>query len=189
MRKLTMEELNRLEVQDFRQMEKFPVTIVLDNIRSQQNIGSVFRTADAFGLEGILLCGISATPPHREIQRSALGATESVHWEYFPETIEACRMLKDKGYLLYGVEQTDESLFLQDFSPVTGRKTALVFGNEVNGIDEKLLSLLDGCLEIPQFGTKHSLNISVSAGIVIWAIVEKLFQKDETLGERMRRIF
>jgi 23S rRNA (guanosine2251-2'-O)-methyltransferase len=181
MRKLTMEELNRPDISGFRQLAKFPVMIVLDNIRSHQNIGSVFRTADAFRLEGILLCGISATPPHREIHRSALGATESVHWEYFATAVEACNSLKNQGYLVYGVEQTDESIFLHDFTPPGNRKMALVFGNEVNGIHDDLLPLIDGCLEIQQFGTKHSLNISVSAGIVIWDIVEKLFQKDETL--------
>jgi 23S rRNA (guanosine2251-2'-O)-methyltransferase len=189
MRKLTMEELNRTDVAGFREMTKIPLLIVLDNIRSQQNIGSVFRTADAFRLEGICLCGISATPPHREIHRSALGATESVHWEYFETTPEACIALKERGFLLFGVEQTDESNFLHEFEPPPGRKMALVFGNEVNGIEDAVLPLLDGCLEIPQFGTKHSLNISVSVGIVVWDIVEKMFQKDETLRDGLRRIF
>jgi len=144
------------------------VVIVLDNIRSQNNIGSVFRTADAFRLEAICLCGISATPPHREIHKTALGATDSVNWKYFPETPAALTSLNKEGYILLGVEQTNNSTLLHLFKPQKKKKYALIFGNEVNGLGEAVIPLLDGCIEIPQYGTKHSLNISVAAGIVIW---------------------
>ncbi len=155
---------------EFREGKKMPVVVVLDNIRSQQNIGSVFRTSDAFRVEAIHLCGISATPPHREIHRTALGATESVAWKYFPTVVHAVRSLQSEGYMVYGVEQTDQSISLHDFQPPHDRKFALVFGNEVQGISDEVVGLLDGCVEIPQFGTKHSLNIAVSAGIVLWHI-------------------
>jgi tRNA G18 (ribose-2'-O)-methylase SpoU len=176
MRKLTTDELNRLSVNQFREQNKMPFRIVLDNIRSLQNIGSVFRTSDAFRLEGICLCGITATPPHREIHRSALGATESVSWQYFPTTLEALQHLKSLDYFIIGIEQTDQSTGLREFMPPAGRKCALVFGNEVNGLSEEILPLLDACVEIPQFGTKHSFNVAVSAGIVIWDLFVKTKQ-------------
>ncbi|MDD4603933.1 MAG: RNA methyltransferase [Bacteroidales bacterium] len=178
MKKLTMPELNRLTVEEYKAAEKTPIVIVLDNIRSQHNIGSVFRTADAFRLEGILLCGITATPPHREIQKTALGATESVPWQYFDNTIDACTKLINEGYHLLAIEQVTGSIPLYDFQPAKDQKLAIIFGNEVSGVREDALSMATGCLEIPQFGTKHSFNISVSAGIVIWDIFSKLnYQK------------
>lgn len=171
-RKLRTDELGRLSVEDFRLTEKIPVTVVLDDIRSAMNVGSVFRTADAFALEKIVLCGITATPPNREITKTAIGATESVLWEYVGEIETAIHRLRDTGYQVIAVEQTDSSVSLEGFSP-KGGKTALVFGNEVEGIRNSVLSLSDVCLEIPQFGTKHSLNISVCAGIVIWELSKR----------------
>lgn len=144
------------------------MVLVLDNVRSMMNTGSVFRTADAFLLEGIYLCGITATPPHREIHKTALGATESVYWEYFEETSQAIARLREKGFQVLALEQAGGSVALQDFRPVAKQKYALVFGHEVKGVGEEVLKLCDGCLEIPQFGTKHSLNVSVTAGIVVW---------------------
>jgi 23S rRNA (guanosine2251-2'-O)-methyltransferase len=168
MRKLKTTELNRLTVGEFKDAPKIPVVIVLDNIRSQNNIGSVFRTADAFRVEAIWLCGITATPPHREINKTALGSTDSVNWKYFPETAVALASLHKDGYTLIGIEQTSSSTPLHLFKTEKGKKYALIFGNEVNGLDETLIPALDGFIEIPQYGTKHSLNISVAAGIVIW---------------------
>lgn len=168
MRKLSTGELNRLTVGQFRDREKAPMVIVLDNIRSQQNTGSVFRTADAFRLEALFLCGITATPPHREIHRAALGATESVQWKYFTSTEEAISNLRSEHYWIIGVEQTDRSICLNDYNPPSGKKYALVFGNEISGLSDAVLPLLDDCIEIPQFGTKHSFNVAVSAGIVVW---------------------
>jgi 23S rRNA (guanosine2251-2'-O)-methyltransferase len=170
MKKLKTTEMNRLTPDEFRTAPKIPVVIVLDNIRSQHNIGSVFRTADAFRLEGICLCGISATPPHREIHKTALGATDTVSWKYFPETLLALESLRSEGYLIIGIEQTTGSQPLNLFHANKEKKYALVLGNEVNGIDESLLPELDACVEIPQHGTKHSLNVSVAAGIVIWQL-------------------
>jgi 23S rRNA (guanosine2251-2'-O)-methyltransferase len=173
MKKLSMDELGRKTPELFRESKKFPLIIVLDNVRSMMNIGSVFRTADAFLLEGIFLCGITATPPHREIHKTALGATESVMWKYFPETSEAINLLKREGYHVWALEQTSDSIDLALFQPGRDQKYALVFGNEVKGVDEKVLAACDGCIEIPQFGTKHSLNISVTAGMVIWDFYSK----------------
>ena len=170
MRKLENSELNRMSVEQFRQSNKVPVVIVLDNIRSRHNVGSVFRTCDAFRFEKIFLCGITATPPDREIQKSALDATLSVNWEYYDDTEKAVKYLKEQGYKIYLVEQTDQSISLDSFIPDLQHGAALVFGNEVNGVSEKLLSYADACIEIPQFGTKHSLNVSVSAGIAIWTV-------------------
>ncbi len=169
-----MDELGRKSPEAFRESEKFPVFLVLDNIRSMMNTGSVFRTADAFLLEGIYLCGITATPPHREIHKTALGATESVHWQYFEETGQAIARLKENGYQVLALEQTAASINLRSFQPLVRQKYALVFGNEVKGVSEEVLQLCDGCLEIPQFGTKHSLNVSVTAGMVIWDFYCKL---------------
>jgi 23S rRNA (guanosine2251-2'-O)-methyltransferase len=170
MKKLKPEELNRLSVEAFKKMPKTPVVIVLDNIRSALNVGSIFRTADAFALESVCLCGITAQPPHREILKTAIGATESVDWRWFPQTIDAVRELKESGYYIAGVEQTDESVMLQDFSAPKDRSLALVFGNEVGGLSDDILPLLDACLEIPQYGSKHSLNVAVCAGIVVWRV-------------------
>lgn len=175
MRKLSNEELKRISPEAFKQMRKMPVIAVLDNIRSMHNIGSVFRTADAFSLEAVYLCGITATPPNKEIYKTALGATESVHWEYFSTTAEALTALKNKGYTIIAIEQFDDSLFLNAFIPAPDTHYALVFGNEINGIDETLIPLLDGSIEIPQSGTKHSLNIAVSAGVVLWDFFQKIY--------------
>jgi tRNA G18 (ribose-2'-O)-methylase SpoU len=173
MRKLANSELERKTIEEYKNHQKTPLVIILDNVRSQFNIGSVFRTADAFLIEKIYLCGITATPPHREIQKSALGATESVEWEYFKNTLEAVRQLKEKEYLVYSLEQSEGSQQLHLFEPER-QKTALVFGNEVKGVQQEVVNISDGCIEIPQFGTKHSFNIAVSAGIVTWDFYSKL---------------
>jgi 23S rRNA (guanosine2251-2'-O)-methyltransferase len=175
MRKLSNDELGRMDAVEFKQAEKFPFILVLDNIRSMNNIGSMFRTADAFRIEEMLLCGLTACPPHREIQRTALDATESMQWKYFSETIETIVYLREKGYRIFAVEQAELSQTLADFQPKAGEKIALIMGNEVNGVDEILLPLVDGCIEIPQFGTKHSLNVAVSTGIVLWDLFTKRF--------------
>ncbi|MEI8006290.1 MAG: RNA methyltransferase [Bacteroidota bacterium] len=173
-RKLTMPELNRLNTEEFRSAEKFPVVVVLDNIRSQNNTGSAFRTCDAFRVEKLYLCGITATPPHREIHKTALGAEESVKWKYYPATSEAIMELKAAGYMVLALEHTTSSLMLQDFVIPEESKIALVFGNEVEGINDESLKLADACLEIPQFGTKHSINVSVAVGVTLWEILKKL---------------
>jgi 23S rRNA (guanosine2251-2'-O)-methyltransferase len=169
-----MDELGRLSVDDFKQAAKNPVMVVLDNIRSMHNVGSVFRTADAFLAEGICLCGYTPQPPHRDIHKTALGATETVDWLYFPTTMEAAQALKQKGYKLFAVEQAEGSISLEKFT-IANEKMAVIFGNEVGGVDAEVLKLCDGCIEIPQLGTKHSLNISVAAGIVLWKIAEPRF--------------
>lgn len=174
MRKLSMDELGRKTAEEFRQSSKFPLVLVLDNVRSMMNTGSLFRTADAFLLQGLLLCGITATPPHREIQKTALGATESVYWRYFEKTTQAILELKKQGYKVYALEQAVGSVNLKDFKPDPLQSYALVFGNEVKGVEEQVLALCDGCLEIPQFGTKHSLNVAVTAGMVIWDFFSKM---------------
>jgi 23S rRNA (guanosine2251-2'-O)-methyltransferase len=176
MRKLRNEELNRKTVEEFREACKHPVRVILSNVRSQNNIGSVFRTCDAFLMEGIILCGITATPPHREISKTALGATESVTWEYVERTTDAVKSLHENGYRVYAVEQTRESCLLHQFSPSQEEKYALVFGHEINGVDQEVIDLCDGTIEIPQHGTKHSLNIAVSAGIVLWEFFRR-YQK------------
>ncbi|MCX6332735.1 MAG: RNA methyltransferase [Bacteroidia bacterium] len=168
MRKLQNRELGRKSLSQFRKSGKSPFIIVLDNIRSHSNVGSVFRTADAFLTESIYLCGITARPPHREIQKTALGATESVEWKYFKDTAEAVRELKSKGYRIVGIEQAEGSINLGDFTVESGTKYALIFGHEVNGVDQAIINECDYVVEIPQFGTKHSFNIAVSAGIVLW---------------------
>ena len=174
MHKLKMHELNRLTVGEFKMVEKLPLIIVLDNIRSQNNIGSIFRTADAFRVSELHLCGITATPPHREIHKTALGATESVSWKYFPSTLDSIRELRNAGYTIYAVEQTSNSTPIHLFYPAENEKIALIFGNEVQGVDEKVIREVTKCIEIPQFGTKHSLNIAVAAGIVIWDLLCKI---------------
>jgi 23S rRNA (guanosine2251-2'-O)-methyltransferase len=173
MRKILNEELDRLSVEAFRKARKIPVVVVLDNVRSQNNIGSVFRTADAFRLEGIILCGITATPPHREIHKTALGATESVQWKYHKETTTAIEELKEQGYKIMSVEQAEGAIPLDSLKLSPGEKVALVLGHEIRGVDQKVVDLSDHCIEIPQFGTKHSLNISVAAGLVIWEVFKQ----------------
>lgn len=168
MRKLRNKELNRLSIEEFKLTEKTPIVVVLDNVRSQNNVGSVFRTSDALCLEEIYLCGITPTPPHNEMHKTALGAEDSMLWSYHAETLSAVMKLKDKGYKVYCVEQAVKSTSLLNFKPGQGEKIALVFGNEVKGVQQVVIDEADGCIEIPQFGTKHSLNISVSAGIVLW---------------------
>ncbi len=172
MRKLKNEELNRLDIDDYKASDKLPIVVVLDNVRSMNNVGSAFRTSDAFAIESIALCGITAQPPHREIHKTALGATDSVEWKYFESTEAACESLKAAGYSIYAVEQVEESTSLEQFKPEG--KIAVVFGNEVFGVEDEVVALADGYLEIPQFGTKHSLNISVSIGVVLWDLVTKL---------------
>jgi tRNA G18 (ribose-2'-O)-methylase SpoU len=169
MKKLSMSELGRLDVPAFKSAEKIPVVIVLDNVRSLHNVGSAFRTADAFRVEKIFLTGITGTPPHREIEKTALGATESVSWEYAERPEEAVKRLKDSGYHVIVVEQTTDSTSLREFS-MAGKKLCLVFGNEIHGVSDPVIALADQALEIPQSGTKHSLNISVCVGIVIWEV-------------------
>lgn len=168
MRKIPNEELNRLNPDDYKKAPKNPIMVVLDNIRSLNNIGSVFRTADAFLIESISLCGITAKPPHREIQKTALGATETVAWSYFEDTQAAIKDARARGFEIVLIEQVDGATMLQDFRPHSNKKYAFVFGNEINGISENILDKADFCIEIPQFGTKHSFNISVSAGIILW---------------------
>lgn len=168
-----MKELGRITPEMYRSAGKLPVVIVLDNIRSMMNTGSVFRTADAFLVEGICLCGFTATPPHREIHKTALGATESVDWTYYSQTTDAINELKSKGYVIVALEQTTASVDLRNFCPEKGRRYALVLGNEVKGVDDEVLALCDLSVEIPQFGTKHSFNVSVSAGIVLWDMFTK----------------
>lgn len=174
MKKLSTNEIKRLSVADFKEALKLPVVIVLDNVRSQHNIGSVFRTADAFRLEAIHLCGITATPPNREIHKTALGATESVDWKYFSATADSIQDLKEAGYKIIAIEQVKGSLMINNFTPELSGKFALVFGNEVHGIEDDIINSSDLCLEIPQTGTKHSLNVSVSAGIVLWEFFKKM---------------
>ena len=166
-----MDELGRKSIEEFKRAKKNPVIAVLDNIRSMHNVGSVFRTADAFLIEAIFLCGYTPQPPHRDINKTALGATESVDWMYFATTAEAVAALKEKGYKVFAVEQTEGSISLEKFAAGEGEKIAVVFGNEVEGVNDEVLTLVDGSIEIPQLGMKHSLNISVAAGIVLWEIV------------------
>lgn len=174
MRKLLNSELERKSVEDFKQANKTPIIIILDDIRSLHNIGSVFRTADAFLIEKIYLCGITATPPNKEIHKTALGATETVAWEYQKEVIEVIQKLKNENVIVYAVEQVEHSIMLNDFQPEEGKTYALVFGNEVFGVAQEAIAICDGTIEIPQLGTKHSLNISVSAGIVVWDVFQKM---------------
>jgi 23S rRNA (guanosine2251-2'-O)-methyltransferase len=174
MRKLLNRELGRKSVYQYRNSVKSPFVIVLDNVRSHCNVGSVFRTADAFLTKKICLCGITARPPHREIQKTALGATESVEWSYYESTTDAISELKAEGYRIIGIEQTAGSINLQNVVIEKGQKYALVFGHEVNGVSQEVIDLCDMCVDIPQFGTKHSFNIAVSAGIVLWELNKKL---------------
>lgn len=174
MKKLKNSELNRLNIDSYKDAEKNPIVLVLDNIRSLNNIGSIFRTADAFRIKAIYLCGITAQPPHREIHKTALGATDSVNWKYFKTATEAVEELKNDGYEIISLEQADESIMLNDFSPRSNTSYAIVLGNEVKGVDQNIIDLSDHCVEIPQFGTKHSFNVTVSNGIIIWDILLKM---------------
>ena len=173
MKKLKLEELGRISVAEFKAAKKIPVCILLDNVRSLHNVGSAFRTADAFSVERLLLTGITGTPPHREIEKTALGATSSVAWSYHESAREAAAALKSEGWKIVVVEQTTESVALQHFSSEPGSKLCLVFGNEINGVSDDVMELADVALEIPQAGTKHSLNISVCVGIVVWHVFSK----------------
>lgn len=172
-KKLKLWELDRVSDEEFKKQEKFPIVVVLDEIRSLTNVGSFFRTCDAFNVDKIYLCGITATPPHREIQKTALGATESMSWEHTESTMMAVQRLKFEGYKICSIEQTEETLLLQDVAKLPNEKVALVFGNEVNGVNQDVIDKSDYIIEIPQFGTKHSLNVSVCAGIVIWEYAKK----------------
>jgi tRNA G18 (ribose-2'-O)-methylase SpoU len=176
MRKLENSELERKSIEAFKQAEKTPIIIILDDIRSLHNIGSVFRTSDAFLIEKIYLCGITATPPNKEIHKTALGATETVTWEHNKNVLEVIDNLKQEKVLVYAIEQVENAIFLDSFTPIENKKYALVFGNEVYGVSQEAIQLCDGCIEIPQLGTKHSLNIYVSAGIVVWDLFKKLNQ-------------
>ena len=173
MRKLKNEELPRLSVEAFHQSDKIPVIIILDNIRSMNNVGAAFRTSDAFLVEAIYLCGITAKPPHRDIHKTALGATETVNWEYFDTTMQAVERCNERGYRVMAIEQADDSTFLDQFSVEQDEKYAFVFGNEAFGVNDEVFPYADKCIEIPQFGTKHSLNISVSMGVVLWDYLQK----------------
>lgn len=173
MRKLKLQELDRPDLATYQALPKAPLVLVLDNIRSGLNVGAAFRTADAFALEKIYLCGITGQPPHREILKTAIGATESVAWAYVKEVGEAVRALQAEGYIVLAVEQAEGRTWLQDFQVEAGQRYALVFGNEVSGVSEEVMALADGCLEVPQFGTKHSLNISVCVGVACWEFVRQ----------------
>jgi 23S rRNA (guanosine2251-2'-O)-methyltransferase len=177
MRKLSLHELNRHTAAAHRDAPKIPVIIILDNLRSQHNIGSVFRTADAFRLEAIYLCGITATPPSREMRKTALGATESVPWKYFQETMQAVDEVREMGYQICSVEQTEGSISIDQFEPTDEKGMGVVFGNEVEGVGQSIIDKSDCCIEIPQYGTKHSLNVAVSVGILSWEILCKFLKR------------
>ena len=173
MRKLKVTEMGRMSVAEYRASDKQPIVVVLDHVRSLYNVGSVFRSSDAFRIEGVVLCGITARPPHPEIHKTALGAEESVSWKYFERTEDAVVWLKEQGYIVLAIEQCEGSTMLQNFERQPGRKYAVVLGNEVKGVQQQVVDMCDGCLEIPQYGTKHSLNVSVTAGIVLWHLSGK----------------
>lgn len=174
MRKLKLDELNRVDIEEFKAQDKLPVVVVLDNVRSMHNVGSVFRTADGFAVEKVVLCGITAQPPHREIEKTALGATQSVAWEHVEDTLQAVNTLRQQGYTIIAIEQAENSIMLHTYQPYLSAKYALIFGNEVNGVSDEVMQEIDYCIEIPQFGTKHSFNIVISAGIVLWDFFAKL---------------
>ena len=171
-RKLATHQLNRLTIYQYRQKEKKTITILLDNVRSLNNVGSIFRTSDGFGIEKIFLCGITGTPPHRDIHKTALGAENSMAWEHAENTAEVCKQLKADGYKIVAIEQAEGSVSLQDFTIERDEKIAIIFGNEVDGVSDEVLALCDACVEIPQFGTKHSFNVSVCCGIVLWELLK-----------------
>lgn len=174
MRKLKITELNRISTDEFKKVRKMPLIVVLDHVRSLHNVGSVFRSSDAFCVESIYLCGITAVPPQPEIHKTALGAEDSVDWKYYNNTQDAVKELKENGVEVWAVEQVEGSTMLQDFQPQGDKKYAIVLGNEVKGVQQEVVDMCDGCIEIPQFGTKHSLNVSVTAGILIWEFARKL---------------
>lgn len=178
MRKLSTKELNRTDIEGFKAQDKLPVVVVLDNVRSMHNIGSIFRTSDGFAVEKIFLCGITAQPPHRDIEKTALGATQSVDWEYFADTSEALVQLKARGYKIIAIEQVEGSTMLHTFKPAGDEKYALILGNEVDGVSNQAIALSDSYIEIPQFGTKHSFNVVISAGIVLWDFFAKMKLKN-----------
>ena len=174
MKKLRTIEMDRLTVDEFKQADKLPLIVVLDDVRSMHNVGSVFRTGDAFRIEAVYLCGITSTPPMAEIHKTALGAEDSVTWKYFDTALEAVETLKAEGYEVYSVEQAHGSTMLQNFTPINNKKYAVVLGNEVKGVHQEVIDVSDGCLEIPQFGTKHSMNVSVTGGIIIWHFAKNI---------------
>ena len=174
MKKLRTIEMDRLTVDEFKQADKLPLIVVLDDVRSMHNVGSVFRTGDAFRIEAVYLCGITSTPPLAEIHKTALGAEDSVTWKYFDTALEAVETLKAEGYEVYSVEQAHGSTMLQNFTPINNKKYAVVLGNEVKGVHQEVIDASDGCLEIPQFGTKHSMNVSVTGGIIIWHFAKNI---------------
>ncbi len=177
MRKLRNNELNRISVEEYKIAKKTPLVVILDNIRSCNNIGSVFRTSDALLIKKILLCGITATPPNKDIHKTALDAEKSVDWEYLENTEDAVVKLQKNGYKVYAIEQVENSILLPDFKPAENEKIAIIFGNEVKGVKQTVVNICDGSIEIPQYGTKHSFNISVSAGIVLWDVFQKIQSK------------
>lgn len=177
MRKLRTIEMQRLSVDEFHEAAKLPLIVVLDDVRSLHNVGSVFRSGDAFRVEAVYLCGITATPPHPEIHKTALGGEDSVAWRYFPTATEAIDSLHNDGFFVYSIEQVEGSTKLQNLQLDTDRRYAVVLGNEVKGVHQEVVDMSDGCLEIPQFGTKHSLNVSVTAGMVIWEVAKKFLSK------------
>jgi tRNA G18 (ribose-2'-O)-methylase SpoU len=174
MKKLSILELNRMQLTDYREADKAPFVVVLDNVRSLHNVGSVFRTSDAYRVERIFLCGVTATPPSAEIHKTALGAEDSVEWQYFNDTREAVNLLHEEGYKVFSIEQVEGSTALQDLKLECGTKYAVILGNEVKGVQQEVVDMSDGCIELPQYGTKHSLNVSVTAGIVIWEFARQL---------------
>jgi 23S rRNA (guanosine2251-2'-O)-methyltransferase len=184
MRKLKLDELGRVGIDDFKKQDKLPLVVILDNVRSMHNIGSIFRTSDGFAVEKIFLCGITAQPPHREIEKTALGATQSIEWIYKEHVTDAIKELKVSGYKIIAIEQAEDSIMLTGFAPLTTEKYALIFGNEVQGVSDEAMTMIDACIEIPQFGTKHSFNIVVSAGIVLWDFFSKLNSKIQHDGSQ-----
>jgi len=174
MKKLKLDDLNRIDIEGFKAQEKLPVVIMLDNVRSMHNVGSVFRTADGFAVEKVVLCGITAQPPHREIEKTALGATQSVEWEHIDNTLTAIEKYRKNGYQIIAIEQAENSIMLNTYQPKLNEKYVLIFGNEVNGVSDEAMQQIDKCIEIPQFGTKHSFNIVISAGIVLWDFFAKM---------------
>lgn len=177
MRKLKVTELNRISKEEFKKSDKMPLVVVLDHVRSLYNVGSVFRTSDAFRVEKIILCGITATPPNAEIHKTALGAEDSVEWQYYKDTLDAVTYLKENGYMVYSVEQVENSTSLETIQLSKNGKYAVIMGNEVKGVQQCVVDSSDACLEIPQFGTKHSMNVSVTAGLVIWEFAKQLMLK------------
>lgn len=187
MRKLKVTEMGRMSVEEFHAAQKLPLVVVLDNVRSLYNVGSIFRTGDAFRIAGICLCGITARPPHPEIHKTALGAEDSVSWQYYPDASEAVQSLKESGYTVLAIEQCEGSTMIQDFQSNRDQKYAVVLGNEVKGVQQSVIDQCDGCIEIPQFGTKHSMNVSVTAGIIIYTMHENLNFQNNRLSHKSKK--